>query len=150
CSTLWVDYENKVVIPVNPASQLGARAIFDQIPRLELISPVRDATAFSSLKLRLDARGAERVDVHVLTASNHVYFHRVRGQDYDFGRFMDDGTFVEDLWPELQMATFQDGAADGRFYLWVLTYKDADEHIPMAASEFIELRSTAEQEKRRW
>jgi hypothetical protein len=150
CSTLFVDYDGGRVVNVNEASQLGQRSIFDQIPRLDVLSPQRGETAEDSLKLRLDALGAERIDVHFLTPTSHVYFHRVRGQSYEFGRFLSDGSYEEDLWPELQMGTFQSGAAMGRCYLWVLLYENADVHSPMAASEFIEINSTAQQKKRHW
>lgn len=150
CTTLFVDYDNEQVVPVNPASQIGARSIFDQIPRLELISPQDEATASDSLALRLETAGAEQIDVHVLTPTKHIHFSRVRGRSYEFGRFHSDGTFTEDLWPELQMASFLSGPAQGRCYLWVVLYKKSDLHIPMSASRFIALNSTASQAKRSW
>ncbi|HGY91975.1 MAG TPA: hypothetical protein ENK43_12470 [Planctomycetes bacterium] len=149
-SALWMDLVNRKVSFLPPRILEGGYARYVSMPRLpiRLIQDGRDVTAqdvitnVTDLDLEIDARGLERIDLHVMAPISEIRFSRYRGQKYWSGEF-DDDRFHERLRDMLESVTLLDGPSKGRCWLWVVAYdrvSDTEGLEPSAVSVFKELR----------
>ena len=156
-SALWLDLVDRKVSFLPPRVLDGGYARFASIPRLpiHIMQNGRDVTSkdvidnVTDLDLEIDARGLERIDLHVMAPIAEIRFSRYRGQKYWSGEF-DDDRFHERLRDMLESVTLLDGPAKGRCWLWVVGYdkvSDTEGLEPSRVSVFKELHVVIPQSK---
>ena len=139
-TAIWCDRTARTaaVIP-EPYFAAGWKEVSTK-PRLEVLAPAalthRDVR---ELRVLVDARGLDRVDLHLVTPLTESVWSRRRGREYPNGGFRvtpEGERFDETLRYPLEYATFLSGGALGRAWLWIAGYS-GDEVV--GVSPFYEL-----------